>query len=105
LRITEHPILEFAGGRRVTFSFEGRPLEGYEGEPIAAALHAAGVQVLHYSPVLHRPRGFFCANGHCSSCFMVVNGRANVRVCVEPLALGMSVRVQHGREHLGGAPA
>jgi len=88
----------------VTFSFEGRTLEGYEGEPIAAALHAAGVQVLHYSPVLHRPRGFFCANGRCSSCFMVVNGRANVRACVEPLVLGMTVQVQHGRQRLGGAP-
>ncbi|MBC7339960.1 MAG: (2Fe-2S)-binding protein, partial [Firmicutes bacterium] len=61
MRIGEHPILTFLARRKVTFFFEGRPLEGYEGEPIAAALHAAGIRVLRESPVLGRPRGIFCA--------------------------------------------
>ncbi|MBP3215204.1 MAG: (2Fe-2S)-binding protein, partial [Clostridium sp.] len=41
MRITEHPVLEFEHGPKVTFTFEGKEYEGYEGEPIAAALHAA----------------------------------------------------------------
>ncbi|MEW6047759.1 MAG: 2Fe-2S iron-sulfur cluster-binding protein, partial [Bacillota bacterium] len=49
LRIKEHPIVACLARRKVTFFFEGRPLEGYEGEPIAAALHAAGIRVLRES--------------------------------------------------------
>lgn len=102
MRITEHPVLEFKKGRLVKFTFEGRTLEGYEGEPIAAALHAAGVRVLRESPELHRPRGFFCAIGNCSSCLMVVDGVPNVRTCVEKLREGMVVERQTGKGDLRG---
>lgn len=105
VRIGEHPILTFPARRKVTFFFEGRPLEGYEGEPIAAALHAAGVRVLRESPVLGRPRGFFCAVGNCSSCLMVVDGVPNVRVCVEKLREGMRVERQVGKGDLLGIGA
>lgn len=100
MRIKDHPILDFPEGKKVTFYFEGQPLEGYEGEPIAAALHDAGIRVLRESPVLHRPRGFFCAIGNCSSCLMVVDGVPNVRVCVEKLRAGMRVERQKGKGDL-----
>ncbi len=95
--IVEHPILKFERGQKVKFDFEGQELEGYENEPIAAALHAAGIKVLSYSEKRNRPRGFFCAVGKCSSCLMEVNGRANVMVCMEPLKAGMHVRRQKGK--------
>jgi predicted molibdopterin-dependent oxidoreductase YjgC len=101
MRIEHHPILTFVPGRVVSFTFDGRELEGYEGEPIAAALHAAGVRVLAHSPVRHRPRGFYCAIGNCSSCLMQVDGEPNVRVCVEKLKAGMQVETQEGRGELG----
>lgn len=97
-RIDKHPILQFKKGRKVTFSFEGQTLEGYEGEPVAAALHAAGVRVLHETANMHRARGFYCAIGNCSSCLMKVDGVPNVRVCVEPLREGMVVETQKGKE-------
>lgn len=99
-RITDHPVLTFPPGRRVTFTCDGRELEGLEGEPIAAALHASGVRVLAHSPVRHRPRGFYCAIGNCSSCLMTVDGEPNVRVCVEKLTGGMRVETQVGRGEL-----
>jgi predicted molibdopterin-dependent oxidoreductase YjgC len=98
--IVKHPILKFERGKKVKFYFEGQELEGYENEPIAAALHAAGVRVLSYSEKLHRPRGFFCAVGKCSSCLMEVDGRGNVMVCMEPLRGGMQVRRQKGRSEV-----
>ncbi|MEO0184980.1 MAG: (2Fe-2S)-binding protein [candidate division WOR-3 bacterium] len=98
--ITEHPILEFKRGRKVKFYFEGKELEGYEGLPIAAALHASGIRVLRYSEKYSRPRGFFCAVGKCSSCLMEVDGRPNVMVCMEPLKQGMRVKRQKGKGHL-----
>ena len=97
MRVSEHPILKFKRGKQIMFIYEERELAGYEGETIAAALHAAGVKVLGRSAVLHRPRGFFCAIGTCSSCLMVVDGVANVRVCVTKLKAGMVVKEQHGR--------
>jgi predicted molibdopterin-dependent oxidoreductase YjgC len=95
--IREHPILTFERGKKVKFHFEGKELEGYENQPIAAALHAAGVKVLSLSQKHMRPRGFFCAVGKCSSCLMEVDGRPNVMVCMEPLHAGMKVRRQKGR--------
>lgn len=96
-RLHNHPILSFPQGKRVGFTFDGRAMEGIEGEPIAAALHATGVRTLSHSPVRHRPRGLFCAIGNCSSCLMQVDGEPNVRVCTEPLRAGMRVETQRGR--------
>ena len=43
-RIKRHPILgEIKKGRTVTFTYDGREIEGKEGEPVAMALKAAGV--------------------------------------------------------------
>lgn len=100
LRIREHPILDFPRKRRVTFFFEGETLEGYEGEPIACALHACGVKVLRRSIRYHRPRGFFCAIGNCSSCLMQVDGEPNVRTCITPLKEGVVVKRQVGKGEL-----
>lgn len=97
MRIKEHPILDFNRGKKVEFSFDGKKMEGYDNEPIAAALVASGVKVLSYSLKLKRPRGFFCAVGKCSSCLMKVNGIRNVRTCVSKLEEGMEVETQKER--------
>ena len=96
-RIKNHPILgEPEKGRIVTFTFDGKEIQGYEGEPIAAALKAAGVMVHRYTKKEHRPRGIFCAIGRCTDCVMVVDGKPNIRTCVTPLAAGMKVQTQYG---------
>lgn len=44
MRIQEHPILgEYEKGELVEFTLDGKPMTGREGEPIAMALKAAGV--------------------------------------------------------------
>ncbi len=96
-RINEHPILgEQEKGKTVSFTFDGKPVEGYEGEPIAMALKAAGLMVHRYTKKEHKPRGIFCAIGRCTDCVMVVDGVPNVRTCITPLAAGMDVRTQYG---------
>ena len=75
-------------------------MKGYEGETIAAALHAAGVKVLAKSLEKHRPRGFYCAIGNCASCQMVVDGEPNVRTCITLLREGMTVETQEGKGKL-----
>ena len=97
MRITEHPILKFEEKKTVKFTFDGVAYEGFEGEPILAALHAAGVRTIGHSANTHRPRGLYCAIGNCSSCMATVDGEPNVRTCVTPLKEGMVVISQEGR--------
>lgn len=96
-RIEEHPILgSTEKGKPVTFTFDGKEVEGYEGEPIAMALKAAGLMVHRYTQKEHKPRGIFCAIGRCTDCVMVVDGKPNIRTCVTPLQAGMEVKTQYG---------
>jgi hypothetical protein len=98
MRIDEHPILgKFEKERKVQFTFDGQPMEGYEGEPIAVALRSHGVMVHRYTTKRNDPRGVFCAIGRCTDCIMVVDGVPNVRTCVEPLREGMVVQTQVGK--------
>ena len=95
--IKNHPVLDFKHNAKVEFTFDGNRMEGFEGEPIAMALHANGVRIYRETPEMKRPRGFFCAIGKCSSCFMVVDGTPNVRTCITPLKAGMKVETQRGK--------
>jgi hypothetical protein len=97
MRIEEHPILgQFEKGSRIQFIFDGQPMEGFEGEPIAIALRSNDVMIHRYTARRNEPRGMFCAIGRCTDCIMVVNGRPNIRTCVEPLKAGMVVETQKG---------
>ncbi len=99
MRIAEHPILgTYEKGREVRFTLDGKELSGFEGEPIAAALKAAGVSTHRYTAKEHKPRGIFCAIGRCTDCVMIVNGQPNVRTCITPLEEGMKVQTQYGVE-------
>ncbi len=95
-RIWEHPIITFKRGRKIKFFFEDMEVEAYEGESIAAALYAIGIDVLSWSSKLGRPRGAFCMIGKCSSCFMKVDGIPNTRTCIEPVREGVRVERQKG---------
>lgn len=97
MRISKHPIVgTVEKGQLIDFEFDGKTMQGYEGEPIAMALKAAGVQIHRYTAKEHKPRGIFCAIGRCTDCVMIVNGKPNVRTCVTPLAQGMKVQTQYG---------
>ncbi|OGK12721.1 MAG: pyridine nucleotide-disulfide oxidoreductase [Candidatus Riflebacteria bacterium GWC2_50_8] len=100
LRIEHHPVLNFPERKIVNFYFEGKQYQGYEGEPVAAALHAAGIRTLRRSPQKDRARGFFCAIGRCSSCIMEIDGQINTMTCITPLAEGMHVKMQKGHGHI-----
>lgn len=45
----------------VTFTFDGSSYQGFEGEPLSAALTANGVRILGRSFKYHRPRGLMAA--------------------------------------------
>ena len=83
------------GGPAVVFDFEGRTVTARQGDTIAAALIADGLNVFGRSWKYHRPRGYRCGHGHCSACSMRVDGLPGVRTCVTPARAGMKVEREH----------
>jgi sarcosine oxidase subunit alpha len=81
--------------RRLTFMFDDQPITALAGQSIAAALYGAGVRIFTRSFKYHRPRGLFCVAGDCPNCLMQVDGRPNVRTCIEPVRAGQVVRHQN----------
>ena len=96
MRIEEHPIVSYEERKLVSFTCDGKELQGKEGEPIAAALIANGITTLRFTDKEHAPRSLFCGIGQCMDCAMTVDGVPNVRTCITPLRAGMKVETQNG---------
>lgn len=77
-------------GQAISFQFQGRQIAAYEGETVAAALHASGVLVLRHSVGKRTSRGAYCFMGSCQQCLVEVDGR-RVEACLEPVRDGMVV--------------
>jgi len=90
-----HRLPEFGRGKAVSLRCEGQPLRAYAGESVAVALYAGGDGVLSRSLKYHRPRSFFCLEGHCGACLMRIDGVPNLRACMEPCAEGITVEGQN----------
>jgi sarcosine oxidase subunit alpha len=86
---------DFDRGSAVSLRVADQPLRAFDRESIAVALYAAGTGVLSRSLKYHRPRSFFCLEGHCGSCLMRIGGRPNLRACMERCAEGVSVEAQN----------
>jgi NADPH-dependent 2,4-dienoyl-CoA reductase/sulfur reductase-like enzyme/Fe-S-cluster-containing hydrogenase component 2/bacterioferritin-associated ferredoxin len=98
-RIRHHPVLTVPDRQAVAFTWNGQPLQGYAGEPIASALVANGVQVFGHHPKDGSPQGIFCANGQCSQCLVMADGRP-VKACMTPLSAGMRIESVEGLPQL-----
>src|SRR5215207_6420681 len=96
-RITGHPILgDLPPVPLIEFTFDAATVMGREGEPIAAALFAAGYRVLRTMPRFGDARGGYCMIGRCTDCMVVANGIPNVPACLTPVSTGLVVRTQRG---------
>lgn len=83
-------------GAEVEIFVDGRPVQAFEGESIAAALLASGRRTLRMTTRLHGPRGMYCGIGVCFDCAMTVDGRPNIRTCQTPVRAGMRIESQQG---------
>ena len=79
--------------RTISFSFDGRPLQGFEGDTIASALLAGDVAVVGRSFKYHRPRGIWGAGVEEPNALVDVNGSVattpNTRATTELALEGM----------------
>ena len=82
--------------RAVSFSFDGRTVQGFEGDTIASALLAADVAVVGRSFKYHRPRGIWGAGVEEPNALVDVSGSVratpNTRATTEPAREGLAAR-------------
>ena len=91
-RIVQHPVLKINQERKsILFNFNGESVQGYENEPVSSALIANGVKEFSIHQIDDAPQGIFCANGQCSHCTLIINGKP-LKSCITPLKEGMEVR-------------
>lgn len=96
-RVTTHPVLgPLPASAPARLVVDGREIVARAGEPIAAALLAAGIRVCRTMPGGGEARGPFCMVGRCGDCLMIVDGMPNVRTCVTPTRDGMRIATQRG---------
>src|SRR5688572_3250971 len=86
-------------GRPLSFSFDGKRLQGLAGDTLASALLANGVRVVARSFKYHRPRGIMSAGLEESSALVTIGSGAaatpNTSASTEELADGLEVHSQH----------
>ncbi len=70
-------------------------MRAFADESIAAAALANGTRVMSRSLKYHRPRSFFCFEGHCSGCLVRLSGVPNLRACQTPCSAGATVESQN----------
>ena len=90
----------------ISFSFDGTPLQGFQGDSVASALLAAGPRVLGRSFKYHRPRGLWGMAGEEPNAIFDVQeqglGCPNQRATTLPLRAGMALRSVNTRPSAQG---
>ena len=94
-RLPPHPSQIIDRSKPISFEYEGRRISGYEGDTVASALYASGVDIFGRSFKYHRPRGLLCVSGRCPNCMMNVDGTPNVRACACAAADAETVKGQN----------
>jgi sarcosine oxidase subunit alpha len=89
------PALDAARGDAVEVRIADQRVRAFAQESIAAAALASGTRVLSRSLKYHRPRTFFCLEGHCSGCLVRLDGVPNLRACQSPCMPGSEVEGQN----------
>lgn len=86
----------------VRFSFDGRSVTAAQGDTLAAALLAAGVETFRDSVVGGEPRAPYCLMGVCFECLVTIDGIQNSQSCLTEVREGMVVTSQSGARLISG---
>jgi len=97
MRIAGKGLIDRA--KPVSFTFDGKPYQGFKGDTVASALLANGVKVVGRGFKYHRPRGVLTAGSEEPNAMIEVIGAANqtpnVRATMQELFEGLTTRSQN----------
>ena len=85
-----------AQGAPVRVTVNGAELQCRQGDSVAAALVAGGVQACRDTAVNEVPRGPYCMMGVCYDCLVTIDGQANQQGCMTAVREGMQIERQMG---------
>ena len=86
-------LAKYERGRSFEIEVDGNRLIAYEGETVATALLAAGIQTFHHSSPGNEPSRLYCGLGVCMQCLVTVNGVASCQACQMLAQPGMKVEI------------
>jgi D-hydroxyproline dehydrogenase subunit gamma len=89
------------GAATVHLTIDGKVVAAREGETVAAAMLAAGVDHCRTTPVSGAPRAPYCMMGVCFDCLVTVDGVGNRQGCLVRVREGMAIATQRGKRELG----
>jgi sarcosine oxidase subunit alpha len=98
-RIEQHPILPVNDRQEVEFLWKGERLTAIAGETISSALFGNGIHLFGHHAHDGSPQGIFCANGQCSQCMVLADGRP-VKACITTIQADMQVLPMDGLPQL-----
>ena len=89
---------EVQRGHPIQIQVDGKPIDAFEGETIAAAMLTAGILTFRLSRKNREPRGFYCGMGVCFECLVTVDGTHAVQACLTPVREGMQIETRRELE-------
>ena len=98
-RLPARPGERISRSETLSFTFDGKRVEAFEGDTIGSALYAAGRRTFSRSFKYHRRRGLMCCTGQCANCLVQVGDAPGVRACTEPVKEGLEVM------HMNASPS
>lgn len=93
IKFTSKLLPEVRRGKPLRVAINGKWVDAYAGETVAAVLLAEGIQVFRHTARARAPRGVYCGMGLCYECLVTVNEVRAVRACVTPVADGMRIEI------------
>jgi predicted molibdopterin-dependent oxidoreductase YjgC len=80
-----------------TIEVDGRKMQVWSGQSVAAALVSERVWLLRANQVSGEPRGPYCGMGVCFDCELEIDGVPAVRACLTDVRDGMIIRTDAQR--------
>jgi predicted molibdopterin-dependent oxidoreductase YjgC len=87
-------------GETVPLTVDGREVQARDGDTVAAALLAAGIDHCRTTPVSGAPRAPYCMMGVCFDCLVTIDGVGNRQGCLVRVRPGMRVETQLGKRDI-----
>lgn len=95
MRLSKPNGLYLDRSQLLSFQFNGKTYQGFQGDTIASALAANGVKLLSRSFKYHRPRGIFTMAGRDTNSLVQVEDEPNVRADIYPIHNELKVQAQN----------
>jgi sarcosine oxidase subunit alpha len=88
-------------GATFALTIDGKSIRARDGDSVAAAMLAAGLERCRTTPVSGAPRAPYCLMGVCFDCLVTIDGVGNRQGCLVPVREGMAIETQLGKREAG----